>query len=494
MGASVRGDFNGDGRADLAIGAPGETDDASAAAGAVHVLYGSPTGLTTAGSQLWTQDSPGVIEVTDSGDRFGAAIATGDFDGDGFGDLAVGVPGEDKGAGAVTVLHGSAAGITGTGSQLWSQGSSGIADNPEDGDGFGATLAAANFGGSAPADLAIGAPDEGTGTAGGAGVVHLMLGGTPAGLTATGSQLWSQQTTGIADAAEAGDHFGAALAAGALTTEAHADIAIGVPGEGTSAGGTAQGAVHVLAGSPTALTATGSQLWTQNSAGVADASQAGDRFGAALTIANFGGTTQAEVAIGVPGEDIGAVEDVGIVHILPGAASGPTATGSQVWGQNTAGVPDAAEADDRFGATLAAGNFGSAGQADLAVGAPGESVGAVPGAGVVETLLGAASGLTATGSQLWSQNTTAIGDTVEAGDHFGASLAIADYGNDAHGDLAIGVPDEDAGAVADVGIVQIIPGSSTGPTAANSKTFGQSTSGVAEDPEAGDHFGGGLGH
>ena len=54
--AAIPSDFNGDGRADLAIGVIG---DGHRFAGAVNVLYGSATGLTAAGDQLWTLDSPG---------------------------------------------------------------------------------------------------------------------------------------------------------------------------------------------------------------------------------------------------------------------------------------------------------------------------------------------------------------------------------------------------------------------------------------------------
>jgi hypothetical protein len=53
--AGLRADFNGDGAADLAIGAPGEGLGAGqAAAGVVHALYGSAGGLTATGSQLWS--------------------------------------------------------------------------------------------------------------------------------------------------------------------------------------------------------------------------------------------------------------------------------------------------------------------------------------------------------------------------------------------------------------------------------------------------------
>jgi len=59
-GAAEPSDFNGDGYADLAIGVPGEDLAGHVEAGAVNVLYGSATGPTSAGDQLWTQDTPGV--------------------------------------------------------------------------------------------------------------------------------------------------------------------------------------------------------------------------------------------------------------------------------------------------------------------------------------------------------------------------------------------------------------------------------------------------
>jgi FG-GAP repeat len=92
---ALRADFNGDGAADLAIGAPGE----NSASGVVHVLYGSGTGLTATGSQLWSQDSPGIAGGAEAGDIFGFALAAGDFNGDSRADLAIGAPGENNFAG-----------------------------------------------------------------------------------------------------------------------------------------------------------------------------------------------------------------------------------------------------------------------------------------------------------------------------------------------------------------------------------------------------------
>lgn len=104
-------DFDNDGSADLAVGVPVENENA----GAVNVLYGTGGGLTGAGGQLFTQ----VAGNPEAGDSFGWELAAGDFDSDGFADLAAGAPfeavGSAEGAGAVSVLYGSAGGLTRTG-------------------------------------------------------------------------------------------------------------------------------------------------------------------------------------------------------------------------------------------------------------------------------------------------------------------------------------------------------------------------------------------
>jgi FG-GAP repeat len=72
----VRGDFDGDGEDDLAIGVPGEDVGSILDAGAVNVLYGSSNGLTSSGSQFWHQDKSGIEDTAEQDDAFGAALAS----------------------------------------------------------------------------------------------------------------------------------------------------------------------------------------------------------------------------------------------------------------------------------------------------------------------------------------------------------------------------------------------------------------------------------
>ena len=107
-------------------------------------------------------------------------------------------------------------------------------------------------------------------------------------------------------------------------------------------------------GGPTGLTATGNQLWSQDSAGVMGVAEAGDAFGFDLAAANFGNDPAADLAVGVPTEDlIGSSKvNVGSVNVLYGSSTGVTSTGNQSWTQDSAGIIGIAEVGDRFGLGL----------------------------------------------------------------------------------------------------------------------------------------------
>ena len=114
--------------------------------------------------------------------------------------------------------------------------------------------------------------------------------------------------------------------------------------------------------------------------------------------------------IGAPDEDIGAWTNAGLVHVLKGTSTGLKGTYSKTWSQYSPGIADNPEPDDRFGSSLAVGDLGGTVAADLAIGVPEEDGATTVDYGVVHVLLGSATGLSATGSTLWSQNSSGIGD------------------------------------------------------------------------------------
>src|SRR5262249_12467876 len=132
--ALAAGDFNGDGFDDLAIGIAGKVVNMHNNAGAVSVLYGSASGITSAKDQLWTQDSPGINGIADASDQFGGALAAGDFNGDGRDDLAISASNETTSVvatGGVNVIYGTSSGLNAKNDQFWTQDSPGINDSSE---------------------------------------------------------------------------------------------------------------------------------------------------------------------------------------------------------------------------------------------------------------------------------------------------------------------------------------------------------------------------
>nr|CBH36734.1 hypothetical protein containing FG-GAP repeats [uncultured archaeon] len=455
--ALASGDFNGDNAADLAVGVPYEDVGTTSNAGLVNVLYGSHDGLSAVGNQFWNQGSPRIADSPEAYDLFGRALAAGDFNGDGFDDLAIGVPGESIGttkrAGAVNILFGSPDGLTSDNNQLWNQNSSGIAGGSEREDKFGFSLAAGDFDGDSFADLAVGVPDESIGTTAGAGAVNIVYGSRD-GLTSDNNQLWNQNSSGIAGGSEREDKFGFSLAAGDFDGDSFADLAVGVPDEsiGTTAGA---GAVNIVYGSRDGLTSDNNQLWNQNSSGIAGGSERYDGFGFSLAAGSFNGNRFADLAVGVPGESIGTTAGAGAVNIVYGSRDGLTSDNNQLWNQNSPGIAGGSEREDKFGFSLAAGDLDGNSFADLAIGVPYESIGTTKRAGAVNIVYGSRDGLTGLGNPIWNQGRLGIADSPEAGDWFGFALAIGDFNGVGSGDLAVGVPLEGMGTARRAGAVNV---------------------------------------
>jgi len=416
--AIASGDFNADGHADLAIGIPFRNVDGEADAGAVLILYGSPTGLTNVGDQLWTQNSIDVEGDCTQNDLFGSSLACGDFDGDGYSDLAIGAPGETVGtrigAGGVNILYGSAAGLTADDDQLWTQNSGGVPDSSETGDAFGSSLAAGDFNNDGRSDLAVGSPLEHIGAVADAGMIHIIY-GRASGLGGAGCIAFSQGGGGILDSAELNDNFGASLASGDFDNDFFDDLAIGAPREDVGARIDA-GAVHAIYGSASGLAAAGNQLWTQNSRGISDSSETNDAFGTALAAADFDGDARCDLAVGVPGEDVGFGPGSGIVQVIFGR-NGPGLHHDRDQQITLTFQPLAL-----LGSALAADDYNADGYVDLSVAMPNQVASGLAAAGAVHTLYATDQGPLGFTYYFATQDQTDILDQVELDDRFGSSL------------------------------------------------------------------------
>lgn len=313
---------------DLAIGSP----FALGFSGRVNVIYGSSTGLTVEGNQLWTQDSPGIEETAELEDLFGVSLASGDFNNHGFGDLAIGASGEtffpSKGggggvspvinAGVVHVIYGGMTGLTAADNQLWVQGSDGLPGSIGS-DSFGAKLASGDFNGDGFDDLAASAPFESFGKIGNAGQVNVIY-GSGAGLSAQGNQVWHQGSDGIEDFVEFGDLFGiSALAAGDFDNDGFDDLAIGSSLEdlefpkgffGTIVEDA--GLINVIQGRPQGLTAE------DNASFALDRALGNEMLGSSLVAADFNLDGFDDLASGATGATPGGGPDAGLVVVFQG--------------------------------------------------------------------------------------------------------------------------------------------------------------------------------
>ncbi|MGJ5831582.1 FG-GAP and VCBS repeat-containing protein [Streptomyces ossamyceticus] len=185
-------DFDRDGYADLAtrVFLNGDTEGTEEDPGTVKIYYGSASGPSQTRTQTITQNTAGVPGVSEKGDQFGGRLHAGDVNGDGYPDLAVGVPGEAIGskarAGAVVLLKGAKGGLTGKGAQAFHQDTTGVPGAAESGDVFGAALRLLDMTGDGKADLVAGAPGENLGSVVNGGAVWLLR-GAASGVTAAKS-------------------------------------------------------------------------------------------------------------------------------------------------------------------------------------------------------------------------------------------------------------------------------------------------------------------
>ena len=371
------GDFDADGRDDLAVAAAGWNGDA----GEVFVFYGDPGGLgtnPTVANLLIRQENVG--ETSEKGDAFGIASATGDLDGDGNDDLAVGSPGEDweleslwGEVGLVYVVPGSPVGLLTPGK---------IVKECCDPDHraparYGHALAMGDVDGDGRDDLAIGAPSanvlERNGfVIPGAGLVQVLRGSALSMITTNGMQLfWEGAFLGWSS--KAGNTFGTALAFGDFDGNGFADLAIGGTTEVDDVA--RAGAVFVAPSDGVGPHSAGPVVaagWGALPGGPAS----GDAFGHSLATGDLDGDGRDDLAIGVPSAVGSRVSSAGTTVVVYGGAAGLDDGRAHQIGGSEVEVGLA-------GFAVAMVDLDGDGVEDLAVGIPGQTVDFVAHAGEV---------------------------------------------------------------------------------------------------------------
>ncbi len=392
FGSSVAtaGDVNGDGFADVIVGAH-EYDNIENQEGRAFVYHGSAAGLSTA--DAWR------AEPNQDNARFGYSVATaGDVNGDGFSDVIVGADMYDNSEtneGRAFVYLGSAgafgpgAGWTAESNQADAQFAYSVATAGDvDGDGF--------------SDVIVGAPfyDNGQPNEGRAFVFY----GAASGLDPTPA--WTTES----DKAEA--RFGASVAsAGDVNGDGFSDVIVGAHlyGNGLSS----EGLAFVYLGSAAGLSTTAARI--------AEGNQDNAQFGTSVaTAGDVNGDGFSDVIVGAPnyGENIG-----GSAFVYLGTAAGLSTAAA--W---TKEGPYAS----RFGSSVAtAGDVNGDGFSDVIVAA--DLYGFPTNEGAAFVYHGSAAGLSTTDG--WG----VVGD--QEGARFGVSVATAgDVNGDGFSDVIVGAP------------------------------------------------------
>jgi FG-GAP repeat/Kre9/KNH-like N-terminal Ig-like domain len=491
--ALVFGDFNGDGIADLAIGAPdamlaiGSTQ--RNAAGAVYVIFGRrdlPAVIDTAAGLA------GGVNVTilgaADGDRFGFALAAGDVNGDGVADLIIGAPGANaptrSDAGAVYVFLGSHS--FGSNATLdLAQGGAADLTIYGTGERFGAAVATGDAGGPAGnipiADMLIGAPGAGLDSPGAAYLVY--------GRAAFGSQTRIiDLAAGGADFTLRGDirqHLGVSVAIGDFNGDHLGDLFAGAP-----AASRPDRVDQTVSLAPASLTGAvfgvlgpfpqGGALNITNTAALLSfyGGGTGDQFGTAISTADLSGDGVADLVIGAP--------EVGGVFLDPTDGSPYTLNGHAGAAYVFAGRPgllqrrfDAAANEyltvyiglgfSWVGFSVSAGNYNVPGNADiipdLLIGRPGGVRGTgsnIGGVGGVNVVFG---GHTLGSVRLRPRspfNPPAQPDEVWIGNppfglntDFGFAVAAGDLNGDTSGDLVTALPFATVAGRQQAGVVEV---------------------------------------
>jgi len=317
----------------------------------------------------WIISRASLGEEDQVGDRFGAAIALADIDGDQCVDVVVGAPGVD-GSGAVYVIYGTREGL-GAGPSLR------IPYQASPGDAFGSALAVESVGGeNGFGRIWIGAPGRDVSGQANAGAVAYT---EVVDRVASPPRLYTQDSAAVPGRAEPGARFGEGLAALRSFDVGGGGLLVGQPREDIGVRKDA-GMVTVLPAPGASPAGPGPYAVTEDTPGIPGAVEAGDRFGAAVdALREFGW-------VGVPYEDLGAVRDVGMVHGLRIGVTKATSITVLRQGQDKGvTIPGRPETGDHFGASVRAGQLdypdSPCQEAQVLIGVPGEDVVTIKDAG-----------------------------------------------------------------------------------------------------------------
>ena len=277
------GDVNDDGTyVDVIAGAPGHSSgDAN---GAAFVYYGN-----TEGSFDTTAD----LELLSSGNEtFGFSLARGDFNDDGYDDLAAGAPNHGDGGGAVYVYFGTSSGLSNL------QPPDIIYGSESSSELFGWNVTAGDFNGDGYDDLLVGAPSNDEDSTNG-GRAYIFYGGDGTDMDGDGVDVDIESET-------TGEQFGWSVAAGNVDDTSSDDAIIGAPTYNTD-----EGRVYVYSAFTTPTETTPDVMLQRGDS---------ERFGSSIATMNYDEDSYEDILVGAPLNDSDSNTDKGVAFVYRGAS------------------------------------------------------------------------------------------------------------------------------------------------------------------------------
>jgi hypothetical protein len=439
--AIAAADLNGDGAADIIIGAPSADPGGRLSAGTVYVVYGGPNISGNVFLTTTTFTGPRLSGKA-SLDQFGESLAVGDFNGDGVADLAVGASFSLSSKGTVYLFFGRVGSFSSV--DLASQQAPLTVTGAQAEDRAGGAIALGDLDGDGLDELIIGARRASPSGRASAGQVHIIRGSR----TFSGTVDLATSPGIVIKGPTAGEEFGSSLATGDVDGDGKDDLLIGAQFASPS-GRSKAGAAYLVKGrSPLVNIDLASQPADLKIIGAA----ANDYLGNAVALGDLDGNNRADLVLGANGR----LTSRGAAYGLLWGSSGLTGT-VDLASQTPWAVLEGANSFDDLGGAVGTGDLDLDGAADLLAGASRadpspsrQNFGILYGlAGVRTTVQHSPLAVATPDLEVWGAN---------PGDRTAAAFAVADITKDAKPDLIIAAPRADSFLGVQAGRIYLLAG------------------------------------